>query len=264
MAKIRENIEAGEMENIRKIWVEEKGEWCFSVVDVVGLVTTSVDARNYWKVLKNRLKNSQKELVTECNQLKMKANDGKSYLADVANERVILEIIKIVSPANLSHFRRYFDRLEKPMGESYPHQTDNFKSLDVNEGAELPLDVYEIEDAVIITAIIPGLPAEKILISITCDTVTIKGERNSPLEGWRLRRGGEIYSTSPLKGTPQEENNSEKNIQELYWGKFYRSIILPAEIEINSASATLRHGVLEIKLKKINKVLKKIVEVKEI
>lgn len=242
MVKIRENIEKEELEKIRKIWVEEKGEWYFSIVDVVGLSTDSTDARNYWKALKNRLKNTQKELVTECNQLKMKAVDGKSYLTDVANERVMLEIINIISPANLSHFRRYFDRLENGAGESYPHDSENFKSLDDNDGAELPIDGYEMEDTVIITAIIPGLPVEKILVSITCDTVTIKGER------------------------VKEKNISEENYlkEELYWGKFYRSIILPAEIEINSASATLHHGVLEIKLKKINKVLKKIVRVEQI
>lgn len=240
MVKIRENIDSGEMENVRREWLDEKGQWYFSIVDVVGLIADSSDARNYWKVLKNRLKNTQKELVTECNQLKMKANDGKSYLTDVANERVMLEIINIISPSNSSHFRRYFDRLEKPNKESYPHDAENFESTDDDEDGKLPIDGCETEDEIIITSVIAGISVEKILVSITCDTITIKGERN------------------------KEKNISTDNYlkQELYWGKFSRFIILPAEIEIESAVATLDRGILEIKLKKINKLFKKVVEIK--
>ena len=62
--------------NIRRVWHE--GEWWFSIVDVVGALTESADARNYWKVLKHRLnEEGSNETVTKCNQLKMLAGDGK-------------------------------------------------------------------------------------------------------------------------------------------------------------------------------------------
>ena len=65
---------------IRTAWVEDEEEWYFSVVDVVGILTEQPDidgARNYWKVLKNRLKEEGSQLVTNCNQLKMTVQDGK-------------------------------------------------------------------------------------------------------------------------------------------------------------------------------------------
>ena len=70
---------------IRRHWDEEKETWYFSVVDVVGVLSESSDPRNYWKVLKSRLKNEGSEVVTKCNQLKMESSDGKFYLTDVAD-----------------------------------------------------------------------------------------------------------------------------------------------------------------------------------
>lgn len=68
---------------IRSVWVEDEEEWHFSIVDVVAVLTESADARNYWKVLKHRLKEEGSQLVTECNQLKMQsAKDGKHYRTD--------------------------------------------------------------------------------------------------------------------------------------------------------------------------------------
>src|SRR3989338_7101248 len=74
---------------IRHHFDEKSGKWYFSVVDVIAIITKSSDPRNYWKVLKNRLKKAQNKLVTECNQLKMLASDGKYYLTDVADEKTI-------------------------------------------------------------------------------------------------------------------------------------------------------------------------------
>jgi len=55
----------------RWVWDEKKELWYFSVVDIVGALNASDNPRNYWKVLKNRLKNEGSEVVTKCNQLKM-------------------------------------------------------------------------------------------------------------------------------------------------------------------------------------------------
>ena len=72
---------------IRIVWDSEKEKYFFSIVDVIQVLTDSVDyqsARNYWKVLKNRLTKEGNESVTNCNQLKLQAAEGKRYLTDVA------------------------------------------------------------------------------------------------------------------------------------------------------------------------------------
>lgn len=77
---------------------EKKEEWYFSIVDVVGVLTEQPDARrasSYWAVLKNRLsEEGASELLTNCKQLKMKAQDGKNRLTDVADTEGILRIIQ--------------------------------------------------------------------------------------------------------------------------------------------------------------------------
>lgn len=60
---------------IRRAWPNE--EWFYSVADIVAILSESEDARNYWKVLKHRLKKEGSEVVTDCNQLKMPTADGK-------------------------------------------------------------------------------------------------------------------------------------------------------------------------------------------
>lgn len=84
---------------IRRIYDEEKEMWYFSVVDIIGALIQQKDfqsARNYWKVLKNRLKNEGSESVTKCNRLKLEATDGKKYLTDVANPKTLLRLIQSV------------------------------------------------------------------------------------------------------------------------------------------------------------------------
>lgn len=76
---------------IRTIWNEDQEKWYFSVVDVVGVLTDSPNPNNYWKVLKHRLAKEGSELVTNCNQLKMQAAEGKYYLTDVADTAYLLK-----------------------------------------------------------------------------------------------------------------------------------------------------------------------------
>ena len=73
-------IKLFEEKQVRSLWDDEKEKWFFSIVDVVAVLTgqpTRQRAGNYWKVLKNRLKNEGSELVTNCNRLKLEAEDGK-------------------------------------------------------------------------------------------------------------------------------------------------------------------------------------------
>jgi len=75
---------------VRRHWDESKELWYFSVIDVVSILSGSADGRNYWKVLKHRLKEEGSEVVTKCNQLKMQAADGKFYFTDVADTETLL------------------------------------------------------------------------------------------------------------------------------------------------------------------------------
>ncbi len=94
---------------IRTAWDEEREEWYFSVVDVVRVLTEQPDydgARNYWKVLKKRLSDEGSQLVTECNQLKMKSpKDGKRYKTDVANTEQLLRLIQSIPSKKAEPFK---------------------------------------------------------------------------------------------------------------------------------------------------------------
>ncbi len=97
--------------HIRRHWDDEKDLWYFSVVDIIGVLTGSVDPRNYWKVLKNRLKNEGSEVVTKCNQLKMRASDGKFYLTDVADTETMLRLIQSIPSPNAEPFKLWLARV---------------------------------------------------------------------------------------------------------------------------------------------------------
>lgn len=88
-----------EDKKIRTVWDDEEEKWYFSIVDVVGALTDQPDvehARNYWKVLKHRLKKEGNESVTSCNQLKLRASDGKNYKTDVADTEQLFRIIQSI------------------------------------------------------------------------------------------------------------------------------------------------------------------------
>ena len=77
---------------VRRIWSEKEEKWYFAIMDIVRILTKSPNPRNYWKVLKNRLKKEGSEVVTKCNQLKLTAKDGKRYLTDVADTETMFRI----------------------------------------------------------------------------------------------------------------------------------------------------------------------------
>ena len=93
---IETKIQLFDNAKIRVAWDDEKEKYFFSVVDVIGVLTESADGRTYWKVLKNRLLKEGNETVTNCNQLKLPASDGKMRLTDVADLEGILRIVQSV------------------------------------------------------------------------------------------------------------------------------------------------------------------------
>ena len=88
-----------EDKEIRRLYDEKTETWFFSVVDIVQVLTQQPDyqaARNYWKVLKHRLANEGSQLVTNCNRLKLPADDGRMRLTDVANAETLLRLVQSV------------------------------------------------------------------------------------------------------------------------------------------------------------------------
>lgn len=104
----QDKIQLFEDQPIRTAWDEEREEWYFSVVDVVGVLTKSPDyntGRKYWNKLKQRLKEEGSELVTKCHQLKMTAADGKKRLTDVATTEQLFRIIQSIPSPKAEPFK---------------------------------------------------------------------------------------------------------------------------------------------------------------
>ncbi len=104
------SIQRFENQQIRTAWDETKEEWYFSIIDVVGVLTdqpTYQRARNYWKVMKKRLVDEGNQLVTDCNRLRMVAEDGKMRLTDVANIEQLLRIIQSIPSPKAEPFKMW-------------------------------------------------------------------------------------------------------------------------------------------------------------
>ena len=104
-----EQLQLFENQKIRTAWDEEKEEWYFSIVDVVAVLTDAKDydtARNYWKVTKKRLNDEGSQLVTDCNQLKLKSpKDGKRYKTDVATTEQLFRVIQSIPSPKAEPFK---------------------------------------------------------------------------------------------------------------------------------------------------------------
>ena len=115
---------------IRRIYDEESETWYFSVVDIIQVLIQQPDyqaARNYWKVLKNRLNKEGSESVTKCNRLKLESADGKKYLTDVADPETLLRLIQSVPSPKAEPIKLW---LAKVGYERMQDMADPARSLD--------------------------------------------------------------------------------------------------------------------------------------
>ena len=94
-----------EEKRVRTVWDDEQEKWYFSIVDVVSILTESIDGRKYWNKLKQRLKEEGNETVTNCHQLKMQASDGKMRLTDVADTEQLLRLIQSIPSPKAEPFK---------------------------------------------------------------------------------------------------------------------------------------------------------------
>lgn len=100
-----------EEKRVRTVWDDEQEKWYFSIVDVVAILTDSPNPRNYWKVLKHRLKKEGNESVTNCNQLKLESNDGKRYKTDVADTEQLLRLIQSIPSPKAEPFKLWMAKV---------------------------------------------------------------------------------------------------------------------------------------------------------
>ena len=108
------NIKLFESKKVRSQWNEQEEVWYFSIVDIVGILTdqpTTDRARNYWKVLKNRLIKEGNETVTNCNQLKLEAEDGKMRLTDVGNVEQVFRLIQSIPSPKAEPFKQWLAKV---------------------------------------------------------------------------------------------------------------------------------------------------------
>lgn len=119
-----------------------------------------------------------------------------------------------------------------PTEESVPQQTESEGWLEEeDEEGQLTVDVYQTSDEIVIRAHVAGVRPDDLDISITRDMITIRGKREEA----------------------REVEEDDYFYKELYWGSFSRTILLPQEIEVEEATANEKHGLLTLRLPKIDK-----------
>ena len=113
----KQQIQLFEEKKVRTAWDDQEEKWYFSIVDVCGVLTDQPDydgAKNYWKVLKFRLKEEGNESVTKCNQLKMVSpKDGKNYKTDVADAEQVFRLIQSIPSKKAEPFKLWMASVAK-------------------------------------------------------------------------------------------------------------------------------------------------------
>lgn len=137
------SIKLFENRKVRSQYDAEKEIWYFSIVDIIGILTdqpTVERARNYWKVLKNRLLREGNETVTNCNRLKLEAEDGKLRLTDVGNVEDIFRLIQSIPSPKAEPFKQWlakvgYERLQEinDPSQSIDRARENWQKLGRSE-----------------------------------------------------------------------------------------------------------------------------------
>ena len=117
MAK-ENKLQLFEEQSVRTHWDEEQEKWFFSVVDVVAILSESIDPQSYWRKLKQRLRVEGNETVTNCHGFKMLAKDGKMRLTDVADTEQLLRLIQSIPSPKAEPFKVWlakvgYERIEE-------------------------------------------------------------------------------------------------------------------------------------------------------
>lgn len=105
------DIKLFESKKVRTHWDEAQEKWFFVIVDVVAILTDSLNPQVYWRVLKKRLKDEGNETVTNCNALKMEAPDGKKRLTDVGDTEQLLRLLQSIPSPKAEPFKQWLAKV---------------------------------------------------------------------------------------------------------------------------------------------------------
>ncbi len=181
-------------ETIRTVWDKDDEKYYISVIDIIGVLVGDEyqDSRNYWKVLKHRLKKEGNETVTNCNQLKLKAQDGKYRMTDVVDIEGMFRLIESIPSKNAEPIKQWLARLGKERIDEV---------FDPSLGVQRAIDMYRAKgyDEAWIAKRIKGIQERKRLTDVWKD-----GGVESNLEYAMLTN--EIYkSWSGMKANEYKE-----------------------------------------------------------
>jgi len=110
------SIKLFEEKKVRSVWSDENEKWYFSVIDIIAVLTDQAEykkAQSYWTTLKGRLKKEGSEVVTNCDKLKLEANDGKQYLTDVADTETIFRLVQSVPSPKAEPFKLWIAKVAR-------------------------------------------------------------------------------------------------------------------------------------------------------
>lgn len=170
-------------ETIRTVWDKEDEKYYISVVDIVGVLSESDNPRNYWKVLKHRLKKEGNESVTNCNQLKLKSSDDKYYNTDVVDIEGMFRIIESIPSKNAESIKGWLARLGSERIDEV---------FDPSLSAQRAIDIYRAKgyDEKCITKRLKGIQDRKELTDIWQENGITEGKEYAILTN-------EIYKEWP-------------------------------------------------------------------
>lgn len=159
------------------------------------------------------------------------------------NKRSFFERITGSSSYDIEEEQNAEAKVVSPYGETKPARVATpIQAEDEGEEGELSVDVYNGQSEIVIQTMIAGVKPEDLSITVTREMITLKGRRERPND-------------------MMDDGYSQK---ELYWGSFSRTIMLPAEVESEEAEAIERHGLLTVRLPKIDKERIQKIKVKSI
>ncbi len=107
----KQSLQFFEQKKVRTIWDEEQEKWYFAIVDVVAVLTESIDPQSYWRKLKQRLKEEGNQTVTDCHAFKLQAADGKMRLTDVADTEQLFRLIQSIPSPKAEPFKLWMSQV---------------------------------------------------------------------------------------------------------------------------------------------------------
>lgn len=234
-------MEEVDLNKFRNYFDKKTATLYLSIVDVIEALDLSTEPRNYWKTLKSRLNKAENKLVTKCNQVKMRAEDGKMYMTDATDTDTMLVLVQHVAPNKVTQFRKIFQKMYESSSVALEENADNFAELSTGERDEyeLSIDLHKEKECLIIQAMLAGSEPEDISIIATTSSILIKGQRIN------TKKDSYIYT-----------------IEELGWGKFSREISLSEEIDIDNIEANYKYGMLTIKMPVLDKSRTKVIKIR--